>query len=94
MKWTPKQRKKKIMSSWHEWFAWHPIKFDGSWYWLETVCRKQIQHSEYGFMDRLFCIPDYTYKETIFDIIKDNEDLDDNMKGVRIVIDSNGNISK
>ena len=31
-----------IQRDWHPWFAWRPVRFEGSmtWAWLETVLRR------------------------------------------------------
>lgn len=25
---------------WHRWFAWHPVRIDSRWHWLEWIERK------------------------------------------------------
>lgn len=69
MKWTPKKNPPKNYMAWHAWFAWHPIKINDSWHWLETIVRRADQN--YEFTDRLFCIPDFQYKESTLDVLKD-----------------------
>jgi hypothetical protein len=32
--------KNKEEMGWREWFAWHPVKIDNYWVWLEVVERK------------------------------------------------------
>ncbi len=50
----PKMRSK-VLTKWHDWFAWHPVKacetddFDYRWVWLETVRRKA--ENAWGFYD-------------------------------------------
>ncbi len=29
-------------SGYHRWFAWHPVKIDDEWVWLEYVRRKWV----------------------------------------------------
>jgi hypothetical protein len=31
----------------HKWFAWHPVKIDAAWVWLETVIRKRCVGRDY-----------------------------------------------
>ena len=41
MKWKP--HKRKDLTKWHRWFAWHPVfllNSDGMWAWLCCVDRK------------------------------------------------------
>lgn len=33
-------RKEQDYLEWHQWFAWHPVRINGQWVWLETVERK------------------------------------------------------
>lgn len=33
---------------WHKYWAWHPVKIDNYWVWLETVMRKKIIISYYN----------------------------------------------
>ena len=28
---------------WNSWYAWHPVRIDDEWVWLEHVGRKMIQ---------------------------------------------------
>lgn len=37
MRFPPRPRRD--LSQWHPWFAWHPVRVDGAWTWLETVER-------------------------------------------------------
>lgn len=38
MKWTTKR---KDLSRWHYWFAWHPVQCEGENVWLEWILRKE-----------------------------------------------------
>ncbi len=47
MRWvTGPSRKDKLMV-WHKWFAWRPIKINGTTVWLETVYRKGTWRNDY-----------------------------------------------
>lgn len=36
------EKNKKLKSlGWHEWFAWHPVVFDGTFIWLENIERSR-----------------------------------------------------
>jgi hypothetical protein len=41
MRWQSRPSNKR---EWHRWFAWHPIKIDHQWVWLETVHRKWMMN--------------------------------------------------
>lgn len=49
MRWrgeTWEQRRQRVMSDWHRWFAFFPIQMrDGSWVWLEYVWRLGVSSS-------------------------------------------------
>jgi hypothetical protein len=49
MRWTIKEPK----TEWHRWFAWHPVKVEHQYVWLEKVYRKG-QRVPYGW--------DYDYR--------------------------------
>lgn len=42
MKWKSpsRQTKRQNLTTWHEWFAWHPVRIGEEIYWLERVQRK------------------------------------------------------
>ncbi len=51
MRWkyeTYKQRETRL-SKWHIWFAWYPVRYDGTAYWLECVERKAIFTHIHGY---------------------------------------------
>ena len=79
MKWTPKPRfdEEKDYSCWHTWFAWHPVKVDKSWIWLEKICRKQHINYRYSFFDKITRQPIYSYTESILDVIKESSETDE-----------------
>jgi len=61
---------------WHRYFAWHPVRTEeGKWLWLKYVCRKGISYHKPGELSNYFIdsVRSWQYKETIFDILKDNE---------------------
>ena len=33
---------------WHRWFAWHPVRVDNEWVWLEYVERLGVDGDGYG----------------------------------------------
>lgn len=41
----------KSLTDWHRWYAWHPIKIDGSWHWLSWVMRKgeYVREEDFGY---------------------------------------------
>ncbi len=41
MRWKAKDHQK--YDEWRAWFAWHPVKIESNWIWLETVQRTQIR---------------------------------------------------
>jgi hypothetical protein len=47
MKWN---RRNKV---WHRWFAWHPIRTEREWVWLEVVSRRWSE---------TFCGDGYEYR--------------------------------
>lgn len=48
MQWTPKLNPK---YNWHKWYAWHPVKIFGTWYWLEYVQRKYEYDDTPSYME-------------------------------------------
>lgn len=54
------------LCSWHYWFAWHPIKIDNEWVWLEQVLRRKGLN--YGG------ISEYTYKDPLLHVIGDGNE--------------------
>lgn len=44
MQWCVKTRKPI-----RKWFAWHPVKIGGTYFWLETIHRKWISAAGDGF---------------------------------------------
>ncbi len=74
MKWKVKDNTMKYgkFQKWHPWFAWHPIKFCDHWHWLERVLRRGTSSSwTFSFFDRLACVCEYEYKESILDLLKE-----------------------
>jgi len=43
-----KDEKERLMR-WHRWFAWHPVRWDGGWAWLEPVWRSASEASWDGY---------------------------------------------
>jgi len=43
MRWTA-TRKPSRKTTWHDWFAWHPVTIDGERVWLESVERRLEYH--------------------------------------------------
>jgi hypothetical protein len=75
MKWNIVDQPAADKGNWHEWYAWFPVKTeDNSRVWLEKIVRKQTGRSKnWGDWMFLDFFNEYTYKESIFQIIKDNE---------------------
>lgn len=41
----PEPEKAKIdPKKWHEWYAWHPVKINGFWYWFRKVYRRKEEY--------------------------------------------------
>ena len=55
MRWDARQQID--LTRWAEWFAWHPVKVDGRWVWLETVERRGER--------QIVCNGDFQPEETI-----------------------------
>jgi len=72
MKWKIKNKDYKYCN-WYKWFAWYPVRVGDGKVWLEFVYRRQIGYTQYHWIDRLFGTPEYEYKETIFDIIRNSD---------------------
>jgi hypothetical protein len=47
MKWNTKAPVN--ITQWHRWYAWHPVRYDGTttWVWLEYVERKSVREHDY-----------------------------------------------
>lgn len=61
--------------NWSSWYAWHPVQTeDNGMVWLETIVRKQNGRTK-TWVDWLFLdfFTDYIYKESVFQILKDEE---------------------
>lgn len=62
MRWKEKTRVSR--ERWHTWYAWHPIRINGMWVWLETVHRKGTLKCGWGD-----CYWEWQYTDT-FDILQ------------------------
>lgn len=52
MKWTAKPEKRE--DAWYPWFAWHPVRVEGQWVWLEWVERWKRFMGYYQELDYRF----------------------------------------
>ena len=67
---------------WHKWFAWYPVKITkDEVIWLEDIIRKQYGSRNYSFIERLRGKPSFEYKESMFDLLKINDDTEDRRGG-------------
>ena len=78
MKWEQRKFKKNYdgkykYSSWHEWFAWYPVKISGTEkVWLEKIIRKTKYNHPYSIVDVIFHLDTrFEYKHSIVDLIRD-----------------------
>lgn len=66
MRWRYKTfaEKKAEVSEWHRWFAWYPVRIEGTAVWLERVWRRgRVVHHEFLDIDEIV----YEYSLTLED---------------------------
>lgn len=54
------------LSKWHPWFAWHPVKIEGKWYWLKRVERRgwRVDEYDHGYWHWEFRLSGHSTSET------------------------------
>ncbi len=73
MKWITNPVNNYNFIHWKKWFAWHPVRINQyETVWFQIILRRQVLDKKYSVFDKIISEAPYYYKESIFDILRDN----------------------